>query len=415
MEQKIVKTVPLNIIMLFELGPDDNGNLGGGVENHAFNLSKALVKRGHRVEYLTGTIPHNNFYKEIDGLNIHRVDLLSLIKRAYHPQQLTFSRQLCFLLRSFMKSKADKIDFAQSDIIHGHVYSSGLAALRIGQKWKKPTINTIHGSYYKYWSDLTKNPVKAQFYKSMERVLAPYLAKKCSYQIHTDWEFANFVKGWVKEKYKEKIVSIMNGVDISKFSPTVKANIRLADYSSPLIITTRRLVYKNGVVYLVRSMKKVLRTFPDANLVIIGDGPEKVNISNEIKRLELTKNVHLLGMIPNDNIASFLVGADIVVVPSIVEASSISVLEAMATKRPVVASDIPGIREITEKGKYCYLVESRAPEKIAEGICYLLKEQQQSEEMAELAYQNVLQYYSWDQKAKEVEAIYYKAIENYRN
>ena len=89
----------LNIAMLFELGPDDEGCIGGGVELHAINLSKTLSKIGHNVTYITGSIPNCKEITSLEKVQIRRLDWGNLIKRTYKPQQLGFLRQLLFLLK----------------------------------------------------------------------------------------------------------------------------------------------------------------------------------------------------------------------------------------------------------------------------------------------------------------------------
>ena len=245
----------------------------------------------------------------------------------------------------------------------------------------------------------------------MERRIAPYLAKKSNYQIHTDFDFADTVKKWCKPEIQKKIITVLNGVDTKKFKPDIKPNTDFSDKKGPVVMTTRRLVTKNGVIFLVRSFKKILKKFPKAELVIIGDGPEKQTIEKEIQKLDIKSRTHLIGMISNDQIPSYLSAADIIVVPSIVEASSISVLEAMAMKKPIVASDIPGIREITNYGKNCKLVSPMDSEKLAQGINNLLDNKEKANEIASLGFEEVLKNYTWEKKAKEIEEIYYKARE----
>ena len=58
----------LNIAMIFELGPNDEGSIGGGVELHAINLAKELVKLGHKVTYITGAIPDSKKKTTIEGV-----------------------------------------------------------------------------------------------------------------------------------------------------------------------------------------------------------------------------------------------------------------------------------------------------------------------------------------------------------
>ncbi|MHA1407731.1 MAG: glycosyltransferase family 4 protein [Candidatus Heimdallarchaeaceae archaeon] len=401
----------LNICMIFELGPDDEGRIGGGVELHATNLSKMLVKMGHKVTYLTGAIPNCKNEKIIEGVKFKRVDFNSLIKKSFQSQELSFRRQLFFLLKSRSHETKKFMKENNFDIFHGHVYSSGLVALYLGKKNKSPVINTIHGSYYKHWDKIKKNPLLVRFYRNMERRLAPYLVKKSAFQIHTDYDFAKLVKKWAKPENRSKIVTILNGVDLDKFNPNVKPNEEILEKEGPVIMTTRRLVAKNGVLYLVRGFPKIVQKHKNARLIIVGDGPEKTKIIQEIKKQKIEDKVLLVGMIPNDQIPAYLAASDIVVVPSIVEASSISVLEAMAMKKPVVASDIPGIWEITREGECCTLVPSMVPEEISKGILQLLKNKKVAEKLAENGYKEVVEKYSWQKKAKDIETIYIKALE----
>ncbi len=403
--------MPLNIAMLFELGPDDNGRIGGGVELHATNLSKELTKRGHKVTYITGAVPNCDNETIIEGVKYKRIDFCSFIRKAYNPQHLNFSRQLFFLIKNRISSLNRIVGNEDFDIFHGHVYSSGLSASHLARKTKSAFVNTVHGSYYKYWDQITKNRLSSSIYKLMERQIVPFLVKKCKYQIHTDYDFAELVKGWIKPRMKSKITTILNGVDVKRFNPQIKKNSELGNEKGPLIITTRRLVTKNGVIYLVKGFKEVLKKFPNAKLFIIGDGPEKERIRKEIQTQKIKTSTRLIGMIPNNEIPTYLAAADIVVVPSIVEASSISVLEAMAMKLPIVASDIPGIREITNFGENCVLVPSKDPKSIAEGILRLLNSKEESEKLANSGYQEVLQNYTWEKKAKEIEQIYYNALD----
>ncbi len=401
----------LNIAMIFELGPHDDGSIGGGVELHALNLSKALVKKGHNVTYITGSIPNNEKSTNINGVEIKRVDLLSIIKRSYDAQQLKFSRQLSFLLKNTLPIFRREINDEKYDLFHGHVYSSGLIAASLGKRNHKIIINTMHGSYYKYWGQLVKNRIKAGFYRKMERKLAPYLAKKSHCQIHTDYDFAQIVKNWSKEETKGKIHTVLNGVDIEKFHPNIVPEKAIVKENIPIIMTTRRLVVKNGVIHLVRGFEKILERHPSAKLIVVGDGPERYSIEKEIMKRDLSKSVQLTGMIPNNKIPSYLAVADIVVVPSIVEASSISVLEAMAMRKAIVASDIPGIREITDQGKNCVLVPPQDPKALANGVIELLDSEERAKRLAKLAYDKTVKEFSWEKKAQETEDLYMSVLD----
>ncbi|MHA1686589.1 MAG: glycosyltransferase family 4 protein [Candidatus Heimdallarchaeaceae archaeon] len=399
----------LQIAMLFELGPNDQGILGGGVENHIFNLSLELIKMGHKVFWITGAIPNNKRRINIKGIEIIRLDLLSLISRTFNSQQLFFSRQLLFLVRNFMQFLKDSIDLPSIDIFHGHVYSSGLSALFLSKITNRPVINTIHGSYYQYWHEMA-NPIVALIYRHLEKFLSVFLANKCHYQIHTDVAFYNLVKSWCKANIRHKVVSILNGVNLNLFHPNVKPVREIKENEGPVIVTTRRLVYKNGVRFLVKAFKDVIKKNRYAKLLIIGDGPEKLLIQKQIVQLGLKDHIKIMGMIPNQEIPKYLALADILIVPSIVEASSLSVLEGMAMKKPIVATNIPGIQEITNYGEMSLLVKPKDSKELANAIIKLIDDRDLANQLANRAYYHVKNNYSWEKQARQVLDIYMKSL-----
>ena len=78
---------------------------------------------------------------------------------------------------------------------------------------------------------------------------------------------------------------------------------------------------------------------------------------------------------------------------------------------PVVASDIPGIREITKFGENCVLVQPMRPTDLADGISNLLESEHQRIELGERGYKEVIENYTWEKKAKEIEQVYYNIID----
>jgi len=80
-------------------------------------------------------------------------------------------------------------------------------------------------------------------------------------------------------------------------------------------------------------------------------------------------------------------------------------------RKPVVASDIPGIREISNYGKNCVLVPSMNPAEIANGTLEILQSNEKAEEIAKNGNEEILQHYSWEKKAEEIEQIYLRALE----
>lgn len=373
----------LKITNIFELGPLADNSFTGGIENHIISLLSEFSAMGHECKLITGSIPDTKKYSKLklNGLDnvlnneksclnkdleieILRKDFLGLIKRSWNPYNLQFSRQLLFCIKNTLEGILPPRTKDLGDIINGHIYTSGLSAYILGKMSRIPSLNTIHGSYFDYWPLITdKKSITATFFRPLERILAPFLANRVAKQIHTDYYFANKVKSWGVPAHK--IVSIHNGANPENFSPNVEPDPKyISEFS---IVTTRRLVRKNGVHILISAMNEVLRNHSQIKLFIVGDGPEKSNLIKQTKKLKIDKNIIFTGRIPNCNIPKVLAAANVVVVPSLIEASSISVIEAMLMNKPIIVTKIPGIVEIT-KPDFVTQIKSNDAQQMANGI-----------------------------------------------
>jgi glycosyltransferase involved in cell wall biosynthesis len=125
----------------------------------------------------------------------------------------------------------------------------------------------------------------------------------------------------------------------------------------PLVINVGRLASQKNQVDLVRAFQDVKGTVPDSSLVIVGrDGDAAEAVRSEIDRLDLAGSVHLLGQRPD--VSDLLGHAGAFAFTSLMEGLGTSVLEALAAGLPVVAYDIPTVREATGDGAYARLVPS---------------------------------------------------------
>jgi len=166
----------------------------------------------------------------------------------------------------------------------------------------------------------------------------------------------------------QKTALIPNGIDLARFD--IPRQPTLSTYDEPLIVAVGRLSPEKGFDTLIRAASNVLERFPRARFAIAGDGPERENLNQQIKSLGIGENVKLAGRV--EDVPSFLHTADIVVIPSLLEGQGIVALEAMAARKPIVASRVGGLAETVEEGVTGILVEPADPGKLAAGIIQLL-------------------------------------------
>ena len=148
----------------------------------------------------------------------------------------------------------------------------------------------------------------------------------------------------------EKIIRIYNGIEVEHFDPekTGPARKRLSeefglDESAPLIGGIGRMVWQKGFEHLVRAMPEVLRAHPQTHLILIGDGPLRSEMKAIVRELHLQDCVLFTGF--RSDIRELLACIDVLAVPSLLEGFPMVTLEAMAMAKPIVATDIDGLRE----------------------------------------------------------------------
>jgi glycosyltransferase involved in cell wall biosynthesis len=186
-------------------------------------------------------------------------------------------------------------------------------------------------------------------------------------------EFADFLKkeGLVQP---EKVFVVPNGVsDIEIDTEHLKRHKR--QHSIPQdgfkAIYVGSLIKLKGIRWLVHAWKLVVKEHSNAKLLIIGEGTERKNLENMAEELNLENKIIFYGYQETETIAYWLACADVFVLPSLFEGRPNVLLEAFQSQLPVVASNIPGIRELVQDRVNGFLVPAENPEALAENILKL--------------------------------------------
>lgn len=205
---------------------------------------------------------------------------------------------------------------------------------------------------------------------------------------------------------------VPNGVDIelfqTKYSESeiklVRENLSIKD--EYVVLTTSRLVYKNGVDILIKAVAKIKESRPNIKLLVIGDGPEMSNLKLKIKNLKLENEVLFLGQIPQKDLPIYFRVADVFVRASRSEGLGNSFLEAMAAGIPVIGTPVGGIVDFLMNGHTGLLANPEDPENLAEKINYILGHQDIRGTVVKNALLLVEKHYSWDIVAQKMERIF---------
>jgi glycosyltransferase involved in cell wall biosynthesis len=157
-----------------------------------------------------------------------------------------------------------------------------------------------------------------------------------------------------------------------------------SDQPSQLLLgSIGRMTNQKGYRYLLEAMPLVLERFPQVQLILIGDGELRLELEMEANQLGLNQKVSFLGQ--KENVVPYLSELDLFVLPSIYEGLPTVILESMACGVPVVATNIPGTRELIQDGQNGWLVEPKNPLALAQTLINALSSQQKRSQMADRA------------------------------
>ena len=207
----------------------------------------------------------------------------------------------------------------------------------------------------------------------------------------------------------ERIHRISNFIDPKMFRPPApgeKERLKemLGYAARTLVLFAGRLVERKGVVHLLESWREVSREFPDARLLILGEGPLKETLQENAARLGITTTARFAGRV--DNVAEHLRAADLFVLPSLQEGMANSLLEAMASGVPVVATRIGGVTDVVEQGRTAIVVSPGETADLARGIRTLLAVPAHARELASRALETMRESFGLDSRVKRYMCLY---------
>jgi glycosyltransferase involved in cell wall biosynthesis len=211
--------------------------------------------------------------------------------------------------------------------------------------------------------------------------------------------------------YAGPAIMIANGVDPDRFRPGVSA-LRAAwgcDSTDIVILLARRLVEKNGVVWFARALGAVQA--PNIRVVVAGDGPERETMRAILGENGMLSRVVFLGSVENANMPDLYRAADLSVLPSLAEATSIAGLEAMASGLPLVGTRVGGIPAIIADDVTGLLVPPRDPAALATALDRLIADAGLRGSMGRAARTRVEQEFSWSSIAARTVDTYRACLE----
>lgn len=185
----------------------------------------------------------------------------------------------------------------------------------------------------------------------------------------------------------KRILTIHNGIDAARFQIGedrwgMRARLGF-DRDQPLLGIVARLDAIKNHASLLRAMPRVMRAHPDTTLLIIGDGPLRADLERQVSELDLRRSVRFLGT--RDDVPELLAALDVVVLCSLSEGLSLTLLEQSAAGKPMVVTDVGGNQEIIKDGQTGLLVPVNDEEALASAINRLLDDPERAHSIGRAA------------------------------
>ncbi len=310
---------------------------------------------------------------------------ISGIKVIYFPPIISIFKKLNYIFNIPRLKKI--INDINPDVLHAH-YVSSYGVVGYLTKFH-PLIISVWGSDI---YDAPKNPI-FKFFIKLALVKAEAVLSTSKTMVRQTQRFVS----------NKEIVVTPFGVELSKFYPTKKQ-----DNSKFIIGTARTLTRKYGIKYLIRAFSIFLKEVANAQLVIVGNGPQKNELMNIAKKLGIEKSVKFLGFIRHDRLPKIIANMDVFCMPSIRESFGVAALEAQACSIPVISSNVGGLSETIIDGKTGFLVKPKDPYAIVDKCLFLYKNPVVRKNMGEEARKFVTKYYNWSNNIKIIKRIYRK-------
>jgi glycosyltransferase involved in cell wall biosynthesis len=316
----------------------------GGAQAFVLNLARGLNKKGHEVVVAAGDGDFLSQELSRDNIKFLRIDN---IKRSKNPLS-------SFLFIWELKKIIDKESF---NVVHLNSTNTLPGVISACLSKKKPkTIFTVHGL-----SVLDKN-YKAS---SLVKIIFKLYFKIFLYFIDKIVFVSkyNLIESAKQGIAKDGLV-IYNGLNIDQnyFLDHLKARQALTSFSkidlsdNYLIGSIGRLATQKNYDFLINIWPEIKKIKTNAKLIIIGEGPERNKYESLIKKLNLVNDIFLSGELKDAS--CLLKGLDLFILPSIYEGLSISLIEAILSDIPVLASDVGGNSEVIGL-KNCYKLDDK--------------------------------------------------------
>jgi len=302
------------------------------------------------------------------------------------------------------------------DIVHGQSPSSwGYSILREGNV---PFVVTLHSTSFGEFKSYLDMPISCVNRGVVIGALSEILSGLVT---SIEYKYADKVVAVSKAiaedaiRYfrlpREQVAVIHNGINLGELDSYTYYENEKTEHT---ILSVGRLVWRKGYKYLIDAMPYILCEYPDAKLLIVGEGDQKLLLMKRVKELGIDGSVHFLGRVSRERLYSLYHKVGVYVQPSLYEPFCITILEAMSMRKPVVATHVGGTPEMVTNGVEGLLVEPRNSLQLAKAIMRVFSDSSLRRKLGSNARKRVEKDFTWEAIAEKTLKLYSVLLDSKR-
>jgi glycosyltransferase involved in cell wall biosynthesis len=289
------------------------------------------------------------------------------------------------------------------DVIHINFAWFGPLAIFKKCMFKTPFIYTLHGLPQPWLEPLLMYKIAY----TIEHGLLCFVASQSSVVVAV----SNYVKEMLKKRYGVDSEVIYHGIDADRFKPENKIQSRrelgYKETDFIVLFVGKMHPYKDPLT-LIKAISVAVKKNANLHLVMIGDGELYTEVEKEISKLNLSSHVRLFRRVDDQTLEMLYDAADMFVLPSVNEAFGMTLLEAMASGLPVIASNSGACPEVV--GNAGIIFNQGDHRDLAEKIMELFHDEELSKKLARASLKRAKETFSWEDKIHHYFRLYKGAI-----
>ena len=369
-----------------------------GIENYVYNLSDHLSNKGHNITILT-----------VNTEKVQKEEIISKNVSVYRCS-LNFRYHKGLVSIEFIKRILSANDY---DMYHVHIpFPLGLEIAVVASKFHNiPLVVTHHGEYTK------GNVLYSLISSTYSKICRTISLKYADWIVFLTQSYSESLK--LNKKIRKKIKIIKSGVDTQRFSTTndgatLRKKYGFTDRDKVVLFVGSLSLYNRykGVDYLIKALSGIRSADGNIKLVIVGRGELVSELKELAKQLKLENEVIFATSVSDEELPYYYAMCDVFVLPSISgpESFGIVLLEAMASGKPVIASNLPGVKDVVKEGITGYLVEPKNVEQLGQRILKIMEDVEHGKKLGENSRKVIIEEYQWTNIVEEFEELYNSTI-----